>query len=55
MRRDRKRPEIRKKSGMRNGLAQAMKPFSQVNSPRAFSTPSVECIMTTRMMQMPLQ
>ena len=40
---------------MRKGFAQAMKALSQVVSPSAFSTPRVECIMTTRMMQMPLQ
>ena len=54
MRLARKRPEIMKKSGMRKGRAQSMKLWTQLVSPAAFSTPSVECIITTRMMQMPL-
>ena len=39
---------------MRNGRAHSMKACRAVSVPMAFSTPSVECIMTTRMMQMPL-
>src|SRR5215207_9858275 len=50
----RNRPETRKKSGMRKGRAKAttwcMKPSPPIASP----TPSVACIITTRMMQRPL-
>jgi hypothetical protein len=53
MRLARNSPEMRKKSGMRNGAAHAMKPLSQLGSPMAAATPRVECIITTRMMQMP--
>src|SRR6478672_10274110 len=54
MRAARNRPEIRKKSGMRNGRAHSMKVCSDVVVPMAYSTPRVDCIRTTRMMQMPL-
>ena len=53
MRAARNRPEIRKKSGIRKGLAQSMKPASAVAPPVTFSTPSVACIITTSRMQMP--
>ena len=43
-----------KKSGMRNGLAKATTYSSSRSAPAAFSTPSVECIITTMMMQKPL-
>src|SRR5437868_12876968 len=54
MRAARNKPEIKKKSGMRNGRAQSMNPCSEVLVPIVLSTPKVECIMTTRTMQMPL-
>ena len=39
---------------MRNGLANATTVCSQPPWPAAFSTPSVECIITTKTMQNPL-
>jgi hypothetical protein len=48
------RPEIRKKSGMRKGLANATSACMKPSRPTASSTPSVECIITTMMMQKPL-
>jgi hypothetical protein len=47
-------PEMRKKSGMRNGLAKATSAPIQLCSPAAASTPRVECIITTMTMQNPL-
>ncbi len=52
--RDRKRPEIRKKSGIRNGLANSVTACMKPVAPTAFSTPSVECIITTKTMQIAL-
>ena len=43
-----------KKSGMRNGFANATAWCIQLSWPAAASTPSVECIITTMMMQKPL-
>src|SRR5256885_11214030 len=54
MRAARNKPEIKKKSGMRNGRAQSMNPCSEELVPIVLSTPKVECIMTTKTMQMPL-
>jgi hypothetical protein len=45
---------MRKKSGMRNGLAKAISTFIQLGASAAFSTPRVECIITTMTMQNPL-
>ena len=45
---------MRKKSGMRKGLAKATKAPIQLVAPAASSTPSVECIITTMTMQNPL-
>jgi hypothetical protein len=45
---------MRKKSGMRNGLAKATTVCSQPSWPSVFPTPSVECIITTKTMQKPL-
>ena len=39
---------------MRKGIAKAMAWLSQPSAPAAFSTPRVECIITTMMMQSPL-
>ena len=43
-----------KKSGMRNGLAKATSACMKPSRPAASSTPSVECIITTKTMQKPL-
>ena len=43
-----------KKSGIRKGLAKATTACIQPSAPAAFSTPRVECIITTMMMQKPL-
>ena len=43
-----------KKSGIRNGLANATRACMKPSRPVASSTPSVECIITTMMMQKPL-
>jgi hypothetical protein len=51
---ERKRPEIRKKSGIRNGCANITNACMKPVSPAAFSTPSTECIITTMTMQRPL-
>ncbi len=45
---------MRKKSGMRNGLAKATTAPMKLVAPAACSTPSVECIITTMTMQKPL-
>ena len=45
---------MRKKSGMRNGLAKATMAPIQLGAPAACSTPKVECIITTMTMQNPL-
>jgi len=45
---------MRKKSGMRNGLAKATKSPIQLVVPAASWTPRVECIITTMTMQKPL-
>jgi hypothetical protein len=47
-------PEMRKKSGMRKGLAKATTAPMKLPAPAASSTPKVECIMTTMTMQKPL-
>jgi hypothetical protein len=54
MTRARNKPEIRKKSGIRNGRAKATAACIQPSCPAACSTPSVECIITTMTMQKPL-
>ena len=43
-----------KKSGMRNGLANATSQCMNPSRPASASTPRVECIMTTITMQKPL-
>ena len=45
---------MKKKSGMRNGCAHATMVPIQLVSPTSFSTPRVECIITTNRMQTPL-
>jgi hypothetical protein len=54
MMRKRNSPESRKKSGMRKGRAKATTSCRKPSPPMASPTPSVECIITTRVMQMPL-
>ena len=45
---------MRKKSGMRKGLAKATTAPMKLVAPAACSTPKVECIITTMTMQKPL-
>ncbi len=45
---------MRKKSGMRKGLAKATNAPIQLVCPAASWTPKVECIITTMTMQKPL-
>jgi hypothetical protein len=51
---ERNNPEIRKKSGIRNGFANTTKACMKPVWPAANSTPSTECIITTMTMQIPL-
>jgi hypothetical protein len=50
----RKSPEIRKTSGIRNGLPKLATACIQPSWPAARSTPSVECIIATKTIQKPL-
>src|ERR1700761_1689229 len=50
----RNRPEIRKNSGIRNGVAKAITQWKRPTPPASCPTLKTEYIITTRMMEMPL-